>query len=120
MHTVHKALFMAALLALVPAGAALAQPASPPAAAGASAPGGPGPGPRGPKSPHVGRNYTPGWSMMTTPERNEFHQQMRSAQTRADCQQAMDAHRKLMEERAKERGSTLRGPRHDACAGLPG
>lgn len=32
----------------------------------------------------------------------------------------MGEHRKMMEERAKERGATLRGPRHDPCAGLSG
>ncbi|VTU36467.1 hypothetical protein [Variovorax sp. RA8] len=103
-------------------GLAPAQPATPKgpqAAASAPGPGGPGAGARGGMGPRFGRNYTPGWSMMSEAERAEHRKQMAGARTPDECRAVRDEHRKLMEQRAKERGMThLRGPRHDACGGF--
>lgn len=84
--------------------------------AAASAPRGPGAGPR--RGAPAGADYTPGWSLMTQKERDEHRARMRTVQTQADCRAAIDQHRQLMAERAKERGLAPRGPRRDPCAGL--
>jgi hypothetical protein len=102
------------------------QAASPPASAprAGAGPGAGGPGGRGhmrgPMGPRTGSDYTPGWSMMTPQERNEFHARMQSAKTAQECKDVMGEHRKTMEERAKSRGTALRAPRRNPCAGLPG
>jgi hypothetical protein len=73
--------------------------------------------------PHMmgrwGSRYTPGWSMMTPQERDAHRDAMRNARTYDECRKALAGHRELMQERAKERGVTMPGPRRDACAGLP-
>lgn len=128
-------LILAAIAATAIAGAAFAQ-SGPPAPSGATPPPatgsrmGPGMGPGmggmgamgawGRAGPMMGGDYTPGWAMMTPAERDALHQRMQSATTRAECRQVMDEHRKQMEERAKQRGMTMRGPRHDACMALSG
>ena len=82
--------------------------------------GGPGYG-RGGMGPRVGGDYTPGWSMMTPGERDEHRQRMHSAKTPEECRQIVDEHRKLMEQRAKERGVTPGpGPRQNACPNVGG
>jgi hypothetical protein len=117
-HPLFTALCVATLLH---AGAASGQQATPPAAAGTASQAtrpGPGPGPRGPMGPRFGQDYTPGWSMMTPQERDDHRQRMHSAKTPDDCRKIVDEHRKLMADRAKERGmGSFRGPRRDACAG---
>ena len=85
--------------------------------AAASAPGmGPRAGGRG--MGRWGADHTPGWALMTPEERAEHQKRMGEVKTYEDCQSLHTRHRELMEARAKERGTTLRGPRHDACAGL--
>ncbi len=115
-----------AAISLLQAGAALAQQAPPPATQGATPPAagarpGPGPRPGGAMGPRFGRDYTPGWSMMTPQERDAHRERMHSARNAEECRQALDEHRKLMQERAKERGiASMPGPRRDACANWPG
>lgn len=97
-------------------------PAQPSPPNGAQAPAmrpGPMHGPRGPGMGRFGAEATPGWSMMTPQERDEHRQRMLSATTREECRKAMDEHRKIMEDRAKERGIPMRQPRRDACARFP-
>ena len=99
-----------------------AQPAPGPQP-GASAPRqlGPSGGPRGPEmiGPHgrAGSRYTPGWSMMSAREREEHRARMNDARSYDDCRSALDSHLKMMEQRARERGMRMRGPRGDACGG---
>lgn len=128
-------------LAVVASGAALAQ-GGPGSGAGprgggpnASAPGpgaGPGTGPgmmgRGPGSgpgagggpgARWGSDYTPGWSMMTSQERQEHQARMRSMNSYEECNAYMTQHREQMAQRAQERGGKpLPQPRRDPCAGL--
>lgn len=44
---------------------------------------------------------------------------MLNAKTAEQCRQIRDEHLKLMNERAKARGTRMPGPRRDACANLP-
>ncbi|MGV3572821.1 MAG: hypothetical protein ACO1PB_19670 [Ramlibacter sp.] len=115
----HTLLAALAATTLLQAGAALAQPGSPPASPGASAPAPgfrPGGGPRGPMG-RFGSDYTPGWAMMTPQERDAHRASMHGAKTADECRQLVEEHRKLMEQRARERGmGNFRGPRRDACA----
>lgn len=66
-----------------------------------------------------------GYRMMNDAERDEYREKMRNARSAGERQTLRDEHRKLMENRARERGATLpdargpgseRGPR----AGGPG
>jgi hypothetical protein len=67
----------------------------------------------------MGRDFTPGWAMMSAQERDEHHKRLQEARTPEECRAVMDEHRKLMEQRAKDRGMAgMRGPRRDACAGV--
>jgi hypothetical protein len=57
--------------------------------------------------------------MMSAQERDEHHKRLLEAKTPEECRAVMDEHRKLMEQRAKDRGMPgMRGPRRDACAGF--
>lgn len=89
-----------------------------PAASAASMPGqgaAPMHGPRG----HWGRDYTPGWSMMSETERKEHRERMQGFQSYEECKAYMDQHHEQMATRAKERGGKpLPQPRREACAGL--
>lgn len=100
-------------LVFLAAGAAVAQQAAPPAAQAASAA---RPGPRAGMGPSIGRYFTPGWMMMDHAERDAHRQQMLNAKSAEECRQIRDEHLKQMTERAKARGVTMPGPRHDACA----
>jgi hypothetical protein len=80
---------------------------------------GPGSGPGG-KGPgggwQFGPNNTRGWSLMTAEERDQHRQKMLGATTLAECQAVLAEHRKLIAERAKERGVAVPpGPRTDMC-----
>jgi hypothetical protein len=79
---------------------------------------GPGPG-RGPGMHGMGMKFgstnTPGWSMMTKEERKEHHNKMMSAKTMGECTALHEDHRKLMEQRAKDKNITLRQPKHNPC-----
>jgi hypothetical protein len=117
-----RSISIAAAVAALIASTAVSQAQTPPgpARAAASAPAaGPGPGARGGMGPRMGRDFTPGWSMMTQQERDEHHKRLLEAKTPEECRAIMDEHRKLMSDRAKERGMpAMRGPRRDACAGF--
>lgn len=113
----------ALLCAAVPA--ALAQPASAPCAAGPAASGMPGDCPGGGPhgggrmmmKRHWGKDYTPGWSLMTEAERRAHRDKMQSLQTQEECRSYMKEHHDQMVARAKERGRSLPAqPRRDACA----
>ena len=121
--TVAATLALAAA-ALAPVAQAQTTGQSDTAQAPASAGPAPRRGPMGPHGPgpmmgHWGSRYTPGWSMMTPQERDAHRAAMRNARTYDECRKTMDEHRDLMQQRAKERGVTMPGPRRDACAGLP-
>jgi hypothetical protein len=62
-----------------------------------------------------GSDFTPGWSMMTPKERDDYHRRMADAKTPEDCRAVFDEHRKLMDQRAQERGVRMPTPRRDAC-----
>ena len=98
-----KRYLVAAAFALAASGVALAQ--------------GPGPGGKGPGGGwQFGPGNTRGWSLMTPAERNEHRQKMLAASTLAECRAVLEEHRKLIEQRAKERGAeTPPGPRTDMC-----
>jgi len=80
----------------------------------------PGMGPRAGGRPmgRWGIDHTPGWALMTPEERAEHHKRMSEVKTHEECQLLRAQHRQSMAARAKERGTTLRAPRHDACAGF--
>jgi hypothetical protein len=62
-----------------------------------------------------GSGNTPGWSMMSKEERKEHHDKMMSAKTMGECTALHEDHRKLMEQRAKEKNKTLPQPKHNPC-----
>jgi hypothetical protein len=79
---------------------------------------GPGPG-RGPatKRPRFqfNKDNTYGWALMSAEDRTAHRSKMLSAKTYDECKAAQDEQHKLMEARAKEKGTTLSGPRQNAC-----
>lgn len=83
---------------------ALAQPGPP-------AGGGPGRGP----GYGFGPNNTPGWSMMTEQERTEHRNKMHSFKSYEECKAYMTDFAKQMQQRAKEKGTTIGGPNEQAC-----
>jgi Spy/CpxP family protein refolding chaperone len=66
-----------------------------------------------------GRSTTPGWSMMSTEERQAHWDKLHSFKSYEDCKACMDAHHEEMNARAKERGASMPDkPMHDPCASL--
>lgn len=57
----------------------------------------------------------PGWQLMTPAERTEHQNKMRSMKTYDECKAYHEEHRKLMEQRAKDKGVTLMTPRRNPC-----
>lgn len=57
----------------------------------------------------------PGWSLMSSGERAEHHRRLTSMTTVDECREYMTAHQERMENRARERGKTVRSPRYDVC-----
>ena len=96
-------------------------PAPAPAPAQAPPPpsGGPGmgPGAGGAKGagPGMGRNPRRGAALMTPAEREEYQGRMRSMKSYNECVAYQNDHRKLMEQRAKERSVTLPPQRMNPC-----
>ena len=79
-----------------------------------------GMGPAAGMGPGKGRfawnqSYTPGWALMTPEERAAWQAQMREVKTYEECIATREAHRKAMEQRAKEKGVQLRTPRRNGC-----
>lgn len=104
--------FAAMFVVAVPA---ISQQGTPPP--GPSAGQGPGAGPR--PGPGIGRDFTPGWAMMTAAEREAHRQQMMNATSAEECRRIRDDHLKLMAERARGRGmANMPIGRRDACAKL--
>jgi hypothetical protein len=100
-----RSISLAALAAVVLAGAAAAQTADAPApAASASRP------------VRVGSEYTPGWDMMTPAERDAFRDRMIAAPTKAECRRLRDEQLENAAKRANARGmKNVPSPRYDAC-----
>jgi len=74
---------------------------------------------RGGPAARWGSEVTPGWALMTSTERNEHRERMRSMKTHEECKAYMEQHHEQMAARAKERGGkVLAPPRRDACSGL--
>lgn len=65
-----------------------------------------------------GSDFTPGWALMTSTERNEHRDRLRAKKNLAECQAYMAQHHEQMAARAKERNQPLPKPRRDACANL--
>jgi hypothetical protein len=61
------------------------------------------------------QTYTLGWTLMTPEERTAWQAQMREVKTYEECVATQEAHRKVMEERAKEKGVQLKPPRRNGC-----
>lgn len=61
------------------------------------------------------KGNTPGWTLMTEQERTEWRTKMHTAKTYDECLALREEHHKLMEERAKEKGTTLPTPRRNGC-----
>jgi hypothetical protein len=76
---------------------------------------GPGPGPRQGQGFRFNQDNTPGWALMTQEERASHREKMMSMKSVDECKAYMDEHHALMEERAKEKGKNLPGPRNNAC-----
>lgn len=78
-----------------------------------------GAGPMNGPRAHWGRDYTPGWSMMSEAERKEHREHMQAFKTYEECRAYMEKHHEQMASRVKERGGKpLAQPRRDACNGL--
>ena len=79
---------------------------------------GPGPG-KGPaaKRPRFqfSRDNTYGWALMSAEERTAHRDKMLSAKTYDECKAVQDEQHKLMETRARQKGTTLPAPRQNAC-----
>lgn len=122
MKLIHS-LLVPALIALA-AGSVLAQSASAPAASAPVPRQGQGMGPGmggmgGMKGGRAGSDDTPGWGLMTRAERQAHRDTMRSMKTETECRDYLAKHHETMAARATEKGIPLRGPKRDACAGLP-
>lgn len=91
-----------------------------PAASAASPSAQQGPGACAQAGPGCGMRFnarnTPGWSMMTPEERQQHHDKMLSAKSPEECKAYYEEHQKLMQERAKEKGTAFRPGRGDPCA----
>lgn len=112
-------LLAAAAALLLAAGAAPAQPAAGAGPGpGASAPRG-GPGGPARSGGRWGKDFTPGWSMMTESERKDHQAKMKSMTNYEDCKAYMEQHHQQMVSRAKEKSRAVPArPRRDGCAGL--
>ena len=68
---------------------------------------------------HMGRDNTPGMSMMSRSERREHREKMMAMTDHGACMAYMEEHHAKMAERAKERGRSVPAkPRRDPCAPL--
>jgi hypothetical protein len=88
-------------------------PAPAPATGGMGGMGGMGPG-QG-KGFAFNKGNTAGWKLMTVEERTAHHDKMLSTKTYEECKAVQEEHHKAMEERAKEKGTTLPATRHNGC-----
>jgi hypothetical protein len=66
-----------------------------------------------------GADDTPGWSLMSEPERNAHQDRMRAMKTYEECKAYADQHHEQMSARAKERGGqALAQAARDPCGRL--
>lgn len=95
-------------------------PAEPSSSAASTVRPGAGPGAPGPRGNMMrfNRNNTPGWSLMTPDERTAHRDKMLSFKTVAECENYREAHRKLMEQRAREQGKPFAPGRGDPCRAM--
>lgn len=114
---------IASSLAFAQPGPAASRPCA--AAPGASGPAadcvGPRGGMRGGMGPHAryGRDFTPGWGMMSREEQQQHRDKMLSFKDYDECKAYVEQHHTQMADRAKERGRTTPAtPRRDVCAAL--
>lgn len=107
-----------ALIALLGVSVALPVSAQPGPGPGGGPGMGPGPGrgqkARGPRF-QFNRDNTYGWTLMSAQERTAHRDKMLAARTYDECKAVQDEQHALMEARAKEKGTTLRGPRQNSC-----
>lgn len=75
----------------------------------------PGPGMGGGPGMRFNQDNTPGWMLMTPEEQAAHREKMLSLKTYEECKAFQTEHRSLMEERAKEKGTTLPVPRQNGC-----
>ncbi len=66
----------------------------------------------------AGEGNTRGWQLMTPEERVEHQARIRSFTSLAQCEAYREEHHRQMEQRARERGVSLRGGGRDFCAHL--
>ena len=56
-----------------------------------------------------------GWSLMSAEERTAHRDKMLAAKTYDECKALQEEQHQAMEERAKEKGKSLREPRQNSC-----
>ncbi len=61
------------------------------------------------------QDYTPGWTLMKPEERTAWQAQMREVKSFEECKATQDAHRAVMEERAREKGVKLNTGPQNGC-----
>lgn len=61
------------------------------------------------------QDHTPGWTLMSAEERTAWQAQMSSVKTYEECKATQEAHRSVMEGRAKEKGLKFSPPRQNGC-----
>lgn len=66
----------------------------------------------------VTQGNTPGYALMTAAERSAHQTKIGSLRTYAECKAYMDEHHRMMETRAKERGTKLMMMRADPCSDM--
>jgi hypothetical protein len=66
-----------------------------------------------------GKNYTPGWAMMSAKERKEYQTKIGAIHGQSECKAFIDQTTQQMAERAKSKGvAAPAAPARDACAKL--
>jgi hypothetical protein len=66
----------------------------------------------------VTQGNTPGYALMTPAERGAHQTKISSLRTYEECRTYMDEHHRMMETRAKEKGTTLMMMRADPCTDM--
>jgi hypothetical protein len=67
---------------------------------------------------HMTQGNTPGYALMTPEERSAHQAKMQSLRAYDECKTYVAEHHRLMEARAKEKGSKLMVMRADPCADM--
>lgn len=61
------------------------------------------------------QDHTPGWTLMSSEERNAWQAQMGAVKTYDECKTTQDTHRQMMEGRAKEKGLKFAPASQNGC-----